>query len=182
MLESLKKILKKTGWISIIEDLVLIIIGILLIQHPEGSMKVISFILGGLSIASGLYYIISNKANTGKFSLTERSGIYGIMLIVIGIIMIIFNQTITTLIGLILGIWIIYSALLRIGATVKLKKALNSSLWIVTLVIALLMIICGITVIANATNIAAIVGIIIIVNSVFDIIENIIFLNTINEY
>ena len=73
MLESLKKILKKTGWISIIEDLVLIIIGILLIQHPEGSMKVISFILGGLSIASGLYYIISNKANTGKFSLTEKS-------------------------------------------------------------------------------------------------------------
>ena len=181
-MEGLKKILTKSGWISIIEDLVLIIIGILLIQHPEGSMKVISFILGGLSIASGLYYIIANKANTGKFSLIEKSGTYGIMLIVIGIIMIIFHQTIMTLVGLILGIWIIYSALLRIGASVKLKKLVNSNLWIVTLVIALLMIVCGIVVIANATNIAAIVGIIIIVNSVFDIIENIIFLNTINEY
>ena len=57
-LEYIKEILKKTGWISIVESLIFAILGIILFYNPVGTVKVITWILGAIFILIGIYKII----------------------------------------------------------------------------------------------------------------------------
>lgn len=180
-MEYLKKILTKTGWLSLVESLVFAIIGIVLIQNPEGSVKVISYILGIAFILIGAYKIIAHLASDEKGNIYDYSIVYGIMAIIIGIIMMVFSGAISTLFGVIVGVWIIYSAILRASSSIKLKEFGTSKIWILSLVLSVLMLICGIYIIANASKIAAAIGVFILIYSIIDIVENIIFINNVKE-
>ena len=48
-----KKILQKSGWISIIESVIFAILGVILITNPDGTVKFISWILGLIFIGVG---------------------------------------------------------------------------------------------------------------------------------
>src|SRR5574344_2246250 len=180
-MEYLKKLLKKTGWLSLVESVIFAIIGIVLIQNPEGSVKVISYILGISFIISGAYKIIAHLAEKQTGNLYDYSVVYGLMAIIIGIIMMVFSGAISTLFGVIVGIWIIYSAILRASSSIKLKEISDSKIWIVSIVLSVLMLICGIYIIANASKIAAAIGIFVLIYSIIDIVENIIFLKNVSE-
>lgn len=181
-MEYLKKILTKTGWLSLVESLVFAIIGIVLIQNPEGSVKVISYILGISFIVIGVYKIIAHLVAKEKGNLYDYSVVFGLMAIVIGIVMIVFSGAISTLFGVIVGIWIIYSAILRASSSIKLKELDSSKIWIISLVLSALMLICGIYIVANASKIVAAIGVFILIYAIIDIIENIIFLKNVNEF
>lgn len=77
-------------------------------------------------------------------------------------------------------IWIIYSSIIRINLSLKLKN-IDSKIWIYSLIIALIMLICGIFTICNSSAIIVTIGIIILVYSILDIIESIIFLNNVKK-
>ena len=59
MVEYIQKILKKTGYISILESILFAILGIILIAKPEETIKIISYILGACFILVGIYKIIA---------------------------------------------------------------------------------------------------------------------------
>ena len=181
-MEYLKKILTKTGWLSLVESLIFAIIGIVLIQNPEGSIKVISYILGIGFIVIGVYKILAHLASKEQGNLYDYSIIYGIMAIVIGIVMIIFSGAISTLFGVIVGIWIIYSAILRASSSIRLKDLNSSKIWIFSLILSVLMLVCGIYIVANASKIAAAIGVFILIYAIIDIIENVIFLRNVNGF
>ena len=56
-MEYLTKFFKKTGLCSLITSIIFAILGIILIFNPEGTIKVISFILGFMFILVGIYEI-----------------------------------------------------------------------------------------------------------------------------
>ena len=58
MKEYLEKILKKSGWISIAGSIIFGMIGAILIWKPEGTIKLISYLLGTIFILAGIYKII----------------------------------------------------------------------------------------------------------------------------
>lgn len=179
-MEYLKNILKKTGWASLVESLIFAIIGIILIQNPEGTVKVISYILGIIFILIGVYKIIVHIMEKQSASLYNYSLIYGIMAIVIGIITIAFSSTIGNLFRIIVGVWIIYSSLLRFSSALKLRSC-KSNIWIYSTVLSAIMLICGIYVVANSGAIVSTIGIFVLIYSIIDIIENIIFLKNVNN-
>ena len=88
---------------------------------------------------------------------------------------------IATFLNLIVGVWIIYSALVRLNVSIKLKNKVNNRAWIYTLVLAIIMLVCGLYVIFNSTAILAAIGIAFLVYSIIDIIEQIIFMANIKE-
>ena len=45
-MEYFEKIMKKTGWTSLLSSIVFAILGIILITNPEGTVKFVSAILG----------------------------------------------------------------------------------------------------------------------------------------
>ncbi len=179
-MEYLKKVLKKSGTVSIIESIIFAILGIILIANPEATVKIISYIIGAGLILIGAYKIYMYAKDKGKNDLYNYQLIYGVMAIVIGLIAIVYSSTIGTVFRIIIGIWIIYSAVVRASSALKLKS-LNSNIWIYTLIIAIAMLACGLYVVLNEGTVIVTIGILMIVYSVMDVIENAIFIKHLND-
>ena len=178
----IQTLLKKTGYMNILESIVFALIGIVLMWKPEETLSVISYVLGGIFCVVGIAKIISYIQAKGKQDLYNYHLVYGIMAIVIGIITIAYSGTILSVFRIIIGIWIVYSALVRSSTALKLRN-ISSPLWLYSLIIAIAMCICGIYVIVNSGAILFTVGLAILVYAIMDFIENILFLkNTKNMF
>lgn len=180
-MEYLEKMLKKTGIISIIESLVFIVLGAILVWKADFALKVISYVLGfSLIITGGVKIIRCIRANKDYFEFYNYELIYGLMAIVIGIITIYYSSAIETILRVIIGIWIIYSSFIKLSLSLKIKT-IGQKAWIYSLILAIIMFVCGLYIILNSGTILATIGIIMIIYSIIDIIEDIISLVYIKE-
>ncbi len=180
-MEYLEKIFKKTGWNSLIMSVIFAILGMVLIKEPEGTVKVVSYILGAMFIIIGIYKVISYLANKGKYSLYNYDIAYGIIAIILGIVTIAYSSQIGTLFRILIGLWIIYISIIRMNLSFKFK-VINSNVWLYSFIIAIAMLVCGMYTIFNSNTIIVTIGVVILVYSVLDIIENIIFLINVKKY
>lgn len=179
-MQYLKELLKKSGWMSIVESLVFAILGIILIWQKDAIMSVIAYILGIVFILIGIIKVVNYSQEKGKTDLYNYELVYGIMAAIIGIVIIVYSGTISKIFGIIIGIWIVYSSIVRASSALKLKQV-KSNIWIYSLIIAIIMCICGLVVLFNTSAIPATVGVIMIVYAVLDIIENAIFINNVKK-
>ena len=179
-MEYLEKVLKKTGVTSLVTSIIFAILGIILIANPEGTIKFIAIILGVLFGLVGLYKIVNYIENKGKYDFYNNDIAYGVIAIVLGIVTICYSTQIGAIFRIIIGLWIVYSAILRINLSIKLKT-INSNVWIYSLIIALIMAFCGIFIICNSGAVIVTLGIVVVIYSVLDAIESIMFLNNVSK-
>lgn len=179
-MEYFKNLLKKSGWISIVESLIFAILGIILVWKPNEIVSMIAYIIGAIFIIVGIIKIVNYVQAKGKNDLYNYELIYGIMAVVIGLVVIIYSSTISKIFGIIIGIWIIYSSIVRATSALKLK-VLKTNIWIYSLLLAIVMFICGFYIILDSGVIITTVGVVMIIYSVLDIIENVIFINNVKK-
>ena len=179
-MEYIKNILKKTGWESIIESLIFAVLGIILVSNPNGTVKLISWILGAIFIVIGIAKIINYFKLKGNNDFLNFELIYGLTSIVIGIVAMAYMNIIGSIFRIIIGVWILYTSFVRINFSMQIKR-IGSNMWISSLILAVIMFICGLYIIINSNAIIVTIGIIMIVYAVIDIIENIIFMKNIKE-
>lgn len=179
-MEYVKKILRKTSWMSILESLLFAILGVILINKPEGTVKAISVILGTFFAFVGFYKVIYYFMIKEKNDLYNYDLVYGFMAIVIGIVSVAYIDIIGSVFRLIIGIWIIYTSFVRINFAFQIKKVDNKA-FIYGTILAIIMFGCGLYIIMNSEAIIVTIGIIMIIYAVIDIIENIIFMQNVNE-
>lgn len=179
-MEYFQKILKKSGWTSILESVIFAILGVILICKPEGTVKAISIILGLIFVVIGITKIMAYISTKGKNDFYNYDLVYGIMAIVIGIVAMTCGNTIIEMFRIIIGIWIIYSSLIRFNTSLKLKT-LKSSVWIYSLILAIVMFICGLYITMNSGAVVVTIGIIMVLYSAIDIIENVIFMKNVKD-
>lgn len=179
-MQYLKDLLKKSGWMSIAESLVFAILGIILIWQKDAIMSMIAYILGVVFIILGIIKVINYVQTKSKSDLYNYELVYGIMAVIIGIVIMVYSSTISKIFGIIIGMWIVYSSVVRASSALKLKQ-IKSNIWIYSLVIAVIMLICGLVVIFNTGAIPATIGAIMITYAILDIIENVIFINNVKK-
>lgn len=179
-MEYLEKFLKKTGWSSLLSSVIFAILGIILIVNPEGTVKLISGILGAMFIIVGLYKLLTYFANRKDTNFYDLNLAYGIIAVILGIVTIVYSKEIGSIFRILIGIWIIYSAITRMNLSVRLK-AIDSKAWVYSLIIALAMFICGLYIIFTANAIIVTIGTTILIYSILDIIESVLFLNNISR-
>ena len=179
-MEYFKKLLQKSGWVSIIESLVFAILGIVLVWKPAGLVTAISYVTGSIFIAVGVIKIINYVQANKKSDLYNYELLYGIMTAIIGIVIIVHADILSTIFGIIIGMWIVYSSIVRAFAALKLKEE-NSKIWIYSLVLAAIMCLCGLYIIFDAGMVIRTIGIIMIIYAIIDIIENILFINNVKK-
>ena len=179
-MEYLEKVLKKTGVTSLVTSIIFAILGIILIANPEGTIKFIAIILGVLFGLVGLYKIVNYIENKGKYDFYNNDIAYGVIAIVLGIVTICYSTQIGAIFRIIIGLLIVYSAILRINLSIKLKT-IASNVWIYSLIIALIMAFCGIFIIYNSGAVIVTLGIVVVIYSVLDVIESIMFLNNVSK-
>lgn len=176
----MKEILKKTGLVSIIEALIFLILGIILVCKPDNIINFISIILGIIFIVAGLYKIINYFLAKGNSEFYNYDLVYGIMAIIIGIIVMVYINIIGSAFRMIIGIWIIYTSLVRFNSSIKIRSTDNKA-WIYSLIIAILIFICGLYTIVNSGAVVVTIGTVMIIYAIMDIIEDIIIMTNIKK-
>lgn len=172
---------RKTGLTNIITSLVFAVIGILLINKAHIAMQIISYILGAIFILGGLQKIISYYIKKGKYNFDWNIDYtYGIIAIIIGIVTIFYSSELETVLRIIIDVWIIYSALLRLTLAQKLKN-IDSRSWLISVIIALIMLVFGIYMLLTPNTIIITLGVIMLIYSIMDILESVIYIMKIKE-
>ena len=150
--------------------------------NPNTTFKVISYVIGGIFIEYGIIKIIEYFNAKGEYDLYNYELVYGIMAILLGIIVMACSGMIETILRILIGIWIIYSAVMRLGLALKLQKIeSDKKIWVAVLLIALAILLCGLYIIATPGIIVMTIGVIMVVYAIMDIVEEIIFMKNVKD-
>ena len=179
-MDYLEKVLKKTGWASIVESVVFAILGSVLVAKPEGTLKFVSTVLGIVFIIMGISKIVKYIANKGKNDYFNYDLVYGLTTIVIGLVVMFYMDIIGSILRIIIGIWIVYTSFVRFNSAIQIKN-INNTACVIGMILAVLMFACGLFILLNSGAIIATIGAVMIAYSVIDIIEDIIFMRNIKD-
>ena len=174
------KRLKSVGWMAILESLVIGVLGIVLLWHPEGVLKAIFYVVGIFLIIKGVYKILNYFATHGQYDFYNNDLLYGIIALVFGVIAVVLWEELEGVIGLVVGAWMIYGSLVRINTAIKMRTA-GIREWFYVLVLALVMLALGIYMIINMEAVMAVVGWVMIAAAVVGILDDLMFIRHLDE-
>ena len=172
MVISLKKItiINYSNDNSLFSSILFLLFGIILFTNPGDILKFISYIAGGSLILIGIFNVISYRRTLKKLNIEQKSKlISGVLLMILGLFTILFSSLIETTIRLIFGGWIIYSGIMRLIDVLNNKE--NKVSFIGRLIVAILLIICGLYV-ALTDLVYSMIGLFIIIYAILDIINS----------
>lgn len=177
----IEKVLKKTGYTSIITSIILGILGLVMFIYSKTTLKIITYAIAGILILVGLIKIIGYIIDKNKKEYFNYDLIYGIINTVIGIVLITHPGILEGLLGITIGVWIIYTGLTRFGLSLKLKDY-KTKTWIPMLILSVIILAMGIYIIVAPDLIIATLGSIILMYSIMDLIEGITFLINVKRF
>ena len=172
----MKEILSRNIVINILISLLFAVLSIFLISNPDSTVKIVTTILGVVIIVIGVVKLIMFIKSSEKDSLMNLNLFESVVAIILGISIIVFSGFVSALFRISIAIRIIYCAIERIYLSVYLKNA-SFNLWKIILVCGILVLICGIYILFNAGAIFSTIWIVMLIYSIFDIVENLIALS-----
>ena len=170
---------KSTGWLAILESIIIGALGAVLIINPEGIMRVIFYVVGIFLMVKGVYKIVNYFAIHGRYDYYNNDLIYGIIALVFGVIAVVLWEQLTGAIGIVVGAWMIYGALVRLNTAIKLHAA-GVKEWFYVLLLSLVMLALGIYMIVSVGVVITVVGWVMVAAAVLGIIEDIVFLRNVD--
>ena len=173
--------LKKSGRSNIIASIIFGIFGVILCIFSEGAARAISWLIGLFFIAVGIARLVTYVQGRAMGEYYNFSLLIGLIATLIGILIIIYADTVSAIIRVAIGVWIIYNGLVRMSLSLKLKE-MNSQMWIYTIVLAIAIIILGLFISLNGGAIISLIGAMMIVYAVLDIIESMIFIKKLKQF
>lgn len=176
----MENFLKKAGWTSILTSIVLAIIGVIMIYNPQTTMQFMSTVLGTFFIVMGIIKLINYFVTKGNSSLFTNDIAWGIISVIIGLVVIVYSNTIESIFRIMIGIWIIYSGFTRLNLSFKLKSV-SQKIWTFVLILSILMIIGGLYVTFYPGALIVTLGVIILIYSIMDLVESFIFMKNIKD-
>ena len=180
-MQDLKKILIKNSWVSILISIVIAGIGIALINNPTEVSKIAIYVLGGVFIGIGGLKVFKCLIQKAKENVYNNDVIYGGLLVIIGILIILCTQALLEVFRVVIGLWIIYKAIVTAVYAVDLKKA-GLKVWYASITMAIVMCILGLYITCNAGAVLNIVGAIILIYAIMDIVDTLIYMINLKKF
>lgn len=169
-----EKKLKKYNYESIIMSIITALLGIIIILFSKNILNIVCYLIGGVLIVNGLFKIYYYLKYEGKYGIFNYDLSFGILAIILGIIFIIFKSELQSIFRIIIGLIIIYEGILNISLANKIYFV-NKKAGIISLLLSVLTILCGILIIIIKGIVVATIGYILIGFALINIIESIIF-------
>lgn len=166
---------RTAGWMAILEAVVVGVLGGLLVTNPDGIMRVIFYVVGIFLIVKGVYKIVNYFAVHGKYDFYNNDLLYGIIALIFGILSVVLWEKLSGAIGLVVGAWMIYGALVRMNTAIRLH-AVEVKSWFYVLMVAMVMLALGIYMIISFGVVVQVIGWIMIAAAVLSIVDDAIFM------
>ena len=145
----MKGIISKFSKSSIISSFALVALAILLMTKSTETIAVISYIIGGILIAIGVLAEINYIKNM-KEKIADLDIIYGIVCVILGVLVIQNKEAIAQVIPIVIGVIIVVNSAIKLQYSIELRKE-NNELWLSTLLLSIVMTICGIVLIFDSS-------------------------------
>ncbi len=171
---------KSVGWMAILESLIIGVLGVFLIINPDGMSQLIFYIVGIFLMVKGVYHIVNYFAVHGKYDFYNNDLLYGIVALVFGILAVVFWEKLQGAIGIVVGAWMIYGALVRMNTAIKLHAA-GVKEWFYVLLLALVLLALGIYMIVSfGTAALVIVGWVMVAAAIVGIVDDALFIHNVD--
>lgn len=161
--------------LSIIMAVLFMIVGVILLIWPKSSLDTISYIIGTFLLIYGIYNFIDSFTINPIFCFIQMTS--SVLSVVLGIIIFLNPNLFENLIPILLGIFFIINGSFKTRLSFIIKDISNN--WILPLITSILMVLCGFLLIVNpkvsAIMITTMIGIILIIYSISDIIDMLVF-------
>ena len=177
--ENISKNLKQTAWMSVLESLITIILGILLVAFSDTVVGVIACIVGIFLLIKGAYQIINYFVVKGQNDFFNNSLLAGIISMLVGVAMLAMGEGIISVFRIAIGIWIIYEALVHINTAIKLHAA-SIGIWKYILILALCLLIIGIFITFFEGAVITLIGWMLILGGVIGVVGDVMFVQYVN--
>lgn len=170
----MEELFKKMMLPSIISSVVFLALGIIMFIYPELTLEIISKTIGwtiiGIGIIGVFQYIRNREEASFKFNL-----IYVLTTIILGCIAIYRHDVVSSIIPVVLGIWICFDSFIKLRMAIGIKN-MGIPNYKYPLVMSILSLLIGIFLVLNpfltAKIIVKIVAVSIIIYSVIDIVQD----------
>lgn len=170
----MRDLTKRIFWASIASTLVMLIFGILLFIFPETVIKSVAIAMGVIFIMIGVIPIINYFRFRATGFTTTFSFLLGIFCIVAGLILLMNENILGTIIPILTGVWMIINSINRISISMDLRDD-KIPFWVITFIYAILTLVAGVLLILDPVNggklVTKTIGIIICVYSTLDVID-----------
>ncbi|MBQ3433057.1 DUF308 domain-containing protein [Candidatus Saccharibacteria bacterium] len=178
--EQVSSDIKRSAWSAVIESLALIILGILFIVLQDTMVRVLAYIIGIFFIVKGGFQIITYFMEKGQRDFFNNGLLSGVVSVLIGIAALAVGEDIATVFRVILGVIIVYEALIRINTALKLAGA-GIDTWKYILIIALLILAIGIFITFNSGAVITLIGWMMILTGIIGIVGDVMFIQHVNN-
>ena len=166
---------------SILFSVVLILIGLFLLINPETTLHAISYVIGIALIVWGLIPTLQALSNKTE-SYVQTGLVLGIFAILVGLFVVFNPNFIGSIIPFVIGIWMILNGIIKLSYGLTLNKEGNASK---AIIISLIITVCGLLLVLNpfggAIAMTQLIGVSVIIYSIFDLIECFTLKQTMNE-
>lgn len=170
---------KGASWLAILESVVIGTLGVLLIMFPDTVVKLIFYVVGIFLIIKGVYKIINYFAVHGKYDFYNNDLLYGIVALVFGVLAVVLWEQLGQVIGIAVGAWMIYGALVRMNSAIKMHTA-GIREWFYVLLLSMIMLALGIYMVISVGAVLAVVGWVMLAAAVIGVLDDIIFIKNVN--
>lgn len=136
---------------------------------------VIFYVVGIFLMVKGIYKIINYFAVHGRYDFYNNDLLYGIIALVFGVIAVVLWEQLSGAIGIVVGAWMIYGALVRMNTAIKMHAA-GIKEWFYVLLLSLVMLALGIYLIISVGAVLVVVGWIMVASAVISIVDDVILM------
>lgn len=171
--------IKKSAWAAIFESIAFVILGILFLVFQDSMIKVLAYIIGIFLIVKGGFQIITYFIEKGQSDFFNNGLLSGVVAVLIGVAALVVGEDIANVFRIIIGILIIYEALVRINTAIKLASAKIDS-WKYILMLALCILAVGIFITFNSGAVITLIGWMMILTGIIGIVGDTMFIQHVN--
>lgn len=170
---------------SIIASSILtLVVGVMLAVYPGNTLSLIGKVIGVALMIIGVSQIVVFFKNTKEDRIASASFALGIILFAIGLYIFINDKSLTNVFTTIIGLLICIKSIYKIQLAISLKSYSNT--WKYNLVSGLIVLSMGLIIIfypiETASTILRVIGIILIISSVYEIIESLVVIKKIDDF
>jgi uncharacterized membrane protein HdeD (DUF308 family) len=152
---------------NILWAILTIAVGVVLIMFPGTAMDITIKIIGAILVVAGVTGVVLAIRGQGAYQVYTMGG--AVVSIVGGVICLVQPGIIKSILPLIMGIVILMTGLLNIANAFSAKRA-GASKWLVSLILAIITVICGVVILLNLNGTAdllvCIIGVVFVYNGV----------------
>lgn len=172
--------IKKEAWFAVIESLATVILGIFLIAWPTVAIKVVSYVIGGFFVVKGCYQIINYFISNGYKNYYNNELLAGVISTLVGVAVLVMGEEISNVFRIVIGVVMIYEALVRINTAIKMSSA-KVPAWKWVLILSIVMLLLGVFITFYSGAGMVLVGWMMVVVGLVGVFSDIMFIMHVDE-